>query len=262
MDLKLTGKTAIVTGGSMGIGLACAKTLAAEAVHIVVAAHTEVDRAVAEISTVASGGAKAVGLSVDLTRKSEAERVVAFAMETFERLDILINCAGAARAGAFLELDDEDFFSALNLKFMGYLRMVRAAAPHMIAQKDGRIVNVIGAAGRTPPPSFLPGSTTNAALINFTRGLSKELAENNVRMNAVSPAPTQTERAKQLAQQTAEARNVPVDEVWKETTSTIPLGRMIRPEEVATLAAFLVSDLAGSITGAEILIDGGKTPSM
>lgn len=260
MDLNLKGKCAIITGGSQGIGLACAKRFCSEGVNVVIAAHADIDKAILEIKSHEQDGAQAIGVMVDLKKKETPEEIVQTALDHFHRLDILVNCAGAARAGSFLELSDEDFIEAWTLKSLGYIRMVRAAMPYMIEQKDGRIINLIGSAGRTPPPTFLPGSTANAALINFTRGISRELAENNIRINAISPAPTQTERAKQLAQQTAEAKGVSIDEIWAETTSGIPLGRMIKPEEIANLAAFLVSDLSASITGAEILIDGGKTP--
>lgn len=260
MDLNLQEKTGIITGGSMGIGFACAKTLAAEGVNIVIAAHEDVEVAVQQLRALAENRARVVGVTVDLTRKEEAERVVKNSLEHFSTLDILINCAGAARAGAFLQMSDEDFQEALNLKFMGYIRMIRAAMPQMIKQKDGRIINLVGSAGRMPPSTFLPGSTTNAALINLTRGLSRELAEHNIRINAISPSPTRTERAITLAEQTAKARGISLQEVWAETTASIPLKRMIKPNEIADLAAFLVSDLASSITGAEILIDGGKTP--
>ena len=132
----------------------------------------------------------------------------------------------------------------------------------MTQQKDGRIINIVGAAAKTPSATFLTGSTANAALVNFTRGISKELAAQHIRINAISPAPTETERAKRLAEQTAQARGVSVDEVMAESTTSIPIGRMIKPDEIAALAAFLVSDRAASITGAEILIDGGLTPGV
>ena len=109
---------------------------------------------------------------------------------------------------------------------------------------------------------FLTGSTANAALINFTRGISKELAPHNIRINAISPALTETERARRLAEQTAQARDISIEEVMAESTQSIPIGRMIKPSEIAALASFLLSDLAASITGAEMLIDGGQTPGI
>jgi 3-oxoacyl-[acyl-carrier protein] reductase/bacilysin biosynthesis oxidoreductase BacG len=137
-----------------------------------------------------------------------------------------------------------------------------AILPHLKSRRDGRIVNIIGGAGRTPRPNFLPGGTTNAALLNFTRGISKELAQYNIRINAISPGLTATERAEQLAQQNAQARGVSVDEIKAESLQAIPLGKIVKPEEIAALALFLVSDLASSITGPEILIDGGQTPGV
>ena len=132
----------------------------------------------------------------------------------------------------------------------------------MVNQKDGRIINIIGAAARTPPATFLTGSTANAALLNFTKGLSKELAPNGIRINAISPAATKTERARTLAEQTAQAKGIRVEEAYLESAKSIPIGRMIEPSEIAALATFLVSDLAASITGTEILIDGGQTPGI
>jgi 3-oxoacyl-[acyl-carrier protein] reductase/bacilysin biosynthesis oxidoreductase BacG len=174
----------------------------------------------------------------------------------------LINNAGSARAGSFLELSDEAFLDAWNLKLLGYIRLVRAVVPYLKNQGDGRIVNIIGGAGRTPRPNFLPGGTSNAALLNFTRGISKELALDNIRINAISPGLTDTERAKTLAVQNAQSLGITVDEYKAQAVKSIPLGRIAKPEEIAALALFLVSDLAASITGAEILVDGGSTPGV
>ncbi len=264
MDLKLSEKTAIVTGGSAGIGLACAKTLFLEGAWVVNAAHEGVESAAESIRQLANGKRddQVVPVKVDLSLAGQAEVVVKKAMERFGRVDILVNCAGAAHAGAFLELTDQDFMDAWTLKLLGYIRVIKAVIPQMTQQNDGRIINVVGAAARTPSATFLTGSTANAALINFTRGISKELAPQNIRINAISPAPTETERAKKLAEQTAQARGISVAEVMAESTRSIPIGRMIKPQEIAALAAFLVSDLAASITGAEILIDGGLTPGV
>ncbi|MDJ0814816.1 MAG: SDR family oxidoreductase [Desulfobacterales bacterium] len=264
MDLHLSGKTAIVTGGSAGIGLACCKTLYMEGTRIVLAAHEGVDSAAESIRQQADGqrNDEVIPVQVDLSQADQAEAVVQTAIEKTGRVDILVNCAGAARAGAFLELTDQDFLDAWTLKLLGYIRMIKAVIPQMKQQKDGRIINIVGAAAKTPSATFLTGSTANAALVNFTRGISKELAPLHIRINAISPAPTETERARRLAEQTAEARGVSLEKVMEESTKSIPIGRMIKPEEIAALAAFLVSDLAASITGAEILIDGGLTPGV
>ena len=261
LDLGLSGKTAIVTGGSAGIGLASAKALFNEGAGVVIAARNQPEEAAASIRQLSDKNreSEVIAVTADLTKAESVKSVVKTAIDHFGKVDILVNCAGSARAGSFLELSDQDFLDAWTLKLLGYIRMVREVSPHMIQRKDGRIVNIVGAAGRTPPPTFLPGSTANAALINFTRGISKELAQHNIRINAISPGPAETERAARLAEQTAQAKGISIEEVMAESARSIPLGRMSRPEEIATLVLFLVSDLAAVITGTEILIDGGQT---
>lgn len=261
MNLYLNGKIAIVTGGSSGIGLACAKALFAEGAHVVIAAHQGVEEAADLIRKLTSleENTEVLPVKCDLSQAGQAKEVVNKTEERFGKIDILVNCAGAARAGAFLELMDQDFLDAWNLKLLGYIRMVKEVAPHMMKQKDGRIISIVGAAAKTPSATFLTGSTANAALINFTRGISKELAPHNIRINAISPAATETERAKHLAEQTAKAKGVSLETIMAESAKSIPIGRMIKPSEIAALAVFLLSDLSASITGAEILIDGGFT---
>ncbi len=264
LELQLSGKTAIVTGGSAGIGLAIAKALYTEGVNVVIAARNpeRLEKAVADIQSLPTSGAKVIFVSADLTQAESIDRVVSTTLTQFGQIDILINNAGSARAGSFLDLSDDAFLDAWNLKLLGYIRLVRAVVPHFKSRNDGRIVNIIGGAGRTPRPSFLPGGTTNAALLNFTRGISKELAQNNIRINAISPGLTATERAESLAKQNAQARGVSVEEIKTESLQAIPLGKIVKPEEIAALALFLVSNLAASITGAEILVDGGQTPGV
>lgn len=265
MELGLAGKTAIVTGGSAGIGLACARALFEEGVSVAIIGR-DAERLALAVESIIAQPSRAVPvvlpLAADLSQAEAVERAVTTAHQRFGRLDILVNSAGAARAGNFFDLPDEAFLAAWQLKLLGYLRMVRAVARHMIQQRDGRIVNIIGGAGRTPRPSFLAGSTTNAALLNFTRGLSKELATHNVRINAISPGLTATERAERLAEQEAAASGQSLAAVKAATLAAIPLGRLVDPGEIAALVCLLVSDRTASMTGGEILIDGGQTPGV
>lgn len=266
MDLHLTGKTALVTGGSAVIGAACARALAQEGVRVAIVARNEqrLQATAAKIRALCPPGSvpNVLPLAADLRQAEDIQRVVVSAMAQFGHLDILVNNAGAARAGAFLTLPDDAYLDAWSLKLLGYIRMVRAVAPHMIERRDGRIVNIVGGAGRTPSPSFLASSTVNAALLNFTRGIAKELAGHNVRINAISPGSTATERADHLAEQRSAALGISVEEVKAQSALSIPLGHMVAPDEIAAMVLLLVSDRVRSMTGAEVIIDGGATPGV
>ncbi|MEP0872561.1 SDR family oxidoreductase [Trichocoleus desertorum AS-A10] len=263
LELNLAGKTAIVTGGSAGIGFAIAKALYREGVSVAIAARNpeRLEQAAQAIRELPNQGNQVLAISADLSQAEGVDTVVSKTLATFGQIDIFNN-AGSAQAGTFLELEDQTFVDAWNLKLLGYIRLVKAVIPDQIQRRDGRIVNIIGGAGRTPRSSFLPGGTTNAALLNFTRGIAKELAQHNIRINAISPGATATERGDRLAEQNAQIRGVSVAEIKAETVKSIPLGKVAQPEEIANLALFLVSDLAASITGAEILVDGGTTPGV
>lgn len=264
LELNLSDKTAIVTGGSAGIGLATAQALYREGVNVAIIARNpeRLEQAVQAIQKIPSQANKVIAVNADITQAESVAAIVSQTLTTFGQIDILINNAGSARAGSFLDLSDAAFIDAWNLKLLGYIRLVKAVVLDQIPRQDGRIVNIVGGAGRTPRASFLPGGTTNAALLNFTRGISAELAQHNIRINAISPGLTATERAEQLAQQQAEASQISVEEFKTRALQAIPLGKLVQPEEIANLALFLVSDLAASITGTEILVDGGQTPGV
>ena len=255
MDLGLAGKTALITGGSAGIGLACATLLAAEGVAVAI-----VGRDPARLAA-AAPGLRAETVAADLSKGEDVLRAAREAEQALGRIDILINCAGSAMGGDFLEVGDQAYLDAWNLKLLGYIRMTRAVLPGMIARRDGRIVNIVGGAGRYPTASFLTGSTSNAALLNFTRGLAKELAQHNVRINAISPGSTETERSeRQLKSRVAPGQTL--EEARAARLSSIPLKRMTQPGEIASMAALIVSDRVPSMTGSEVLIDGGVMPAV
>ncbi len=260
MNLELSGKNAIITGGSAGIGLACAKALLTEGANVVIVGRNEerLENAVNVLRKLANHQS-ILSISADLTDSMASERIITEAEAHFGPIDILINNAGSARAGSFWSLSDQDFIDAWNLKLLGYIRMVKAVAEHMKKQQKGRILNIIGTGGKNPSATFLPGGTANAALLNFTKGISKELAQYGIRINAISPAMTVTERAVRLAEQQAEAKGISTEEQMAEEQANMPLGHMIQPEEIAKMALILVSDLIPSMTGSEVIIDGGVT---
>lgn len=266
MGLQLEGQTAIVTGGSAGIGLAIAKTLYREGSHVVIAARDkerlEAAREAIRSQAGVRGEPRVVAVQGDLREANAVQHVIDTALDKFGRINILVNNAGSAQAGSFLDLTDGAFTDTWNLKLLGYIRAVRAVLPHFISQRAGSIVNIVGGAGRTPSPLFLPGGTTNAALLNFAKGISKELAMDGIRINSVSPGLTATERAETLAQQQAAAKGISAELYKAESAASIPLGRIVEPQEIADIVLFLASAKAASITGAEIVVDGGQQPGV
>jgi NAD(P)-dependent dehydrogenase (short-subunit alcohol dehydrogenase family) len=197
-----------------------------------------------------------------LSLRAEVERVAAAAEARLGHVNILINNAASARTGAFFDMADEDLVETWQVKALGYMRMVRALAPRMMARRDGRILNIIGGAARTPTLDFIAGSMVNAALVNFTRGISRELAPYNVRINSISPGRTMTERERHSFDMQAAARHVTVDELQRQSVRSIPLQRLVASDEIAALALLVVSDRLPSMTGEDIVIDGGATPSI
>jgi len=262
MDLGLTDKAAIVTGGNKGLGAASAQQLAAEGARLLLTARDEGDLA-AEAERLRGAGAGAVEtIAADLTRPEEAERVAAAALDAFGRVDILVNCAGASQGGVFWDIPDQVWEDSLALKFMGTVRMIRAVLPAMRAQKYGRVVTVVGNTGRQPNPRMLPGAAANAALLAVTKGLAEEVAGDGVVINAVNPGPTRTERWQTLMQNLAASTGRSVADVEGEFMKEIPMARLGEPDEIARLIAFLASDAAANMTGTSVTADGGWTKAL
>ncbi len=259
MDLQMTDKTALVTGGSKGIGRAVALLLAEEGARVAIVARDQaaLDKAATEIRD--RTRREVVTIAADLSALAEVERVVKTARERLGRIDILVNNAGAIRGGAFLEIPDAQWAGDWNLKLLGYIRMARAVFPLMQMQGGGRIVNVTGAAARNPAATYLTGGAANAALTNFTKGLADLGAPSNILVTAVAPAATATERWESLIAQQAAGSGRPVAEVRAEALAPYKLGRMASPEDIANVVAFLVSARAAFITGICITVDGGAT---
>ncbi len=263
MEYGLRGKTAIVTGASQGIGREIARSLRHEGVSVALVGQTRarLDQTLRELRA-ADQGPALFAIIADLSLLGEVERVVAEALEHMDHIDILVNCAARSKTGAFFTMSDADIQDAWQVKGLGYVRLVRAVAPHMIERRDGRIVNIVGTAARTPTADFIAGSMVNAALVNFTRGISNELARHNVRINSISPGWTLTERLHRSIEMQANAQKIPVDAALQREARIIPTGSHVSMAEIATMTLLAVSDLCPSLTGEDIIIDGGATPSV
>jgi 3-oxoacyl-[acyl-carrier protein] reductase len=260
MELELKGKVAIVTGGSKGIGRAATLGLLAEGASVLIAARGADALAETVAATDPSARPRLATLAADLTDPSALKQVPAHCLERFGRIDVLINNAGSARPGEFLELDDEAWLDDWRLKFFGYVRMARAVLPLMQRDGGGVIINIIGAAAMNPRRSYMIGGAANAALNHFTKALADESAQFGVRVVGINPGPILTDRLlKMRGGLSPSSANQADDEALRRMT---PLGRVGRPEEVADLVMFLVSARAAFIHGANVTIDGGLTKGL
>jgi 3-oxoacyl-[acyl-carrier protein] reductase len=259
VNLELTGKTALVTGGSQGIGRAIAVGLAAEGARVAICARDKarLEQTAQEIK--AKTNAEVLIVPGDLSRLDEVNRVAVAVKDRFGRIDILVNNAGAIRGGDFLKIPDEQWAGDWSLKILGYVRMARAVFPLMQAQGGGRIINIVGAAARNPTPVYLTGGIANSGLINFSKGLADLGAPSNILVNAVSPAATATARWETLISQQAAAAGKTVETQRAEAEGQYPLKRIATPEDIADLVCFLVSARASFITGVCVTVDGGAT---
>ncbi len=254
MDLGLTGKVALVTGVSQGIGLACATSMLAEGARVA--------------GTSRSAPPAVDGLThleLDMLEPDAGERAVAATVERLGGLDILVNNVGGAtiRTG-FDDQSDDEWSDTLALNLTTAVRAARAALPHLV-ERGGVVINVSSVNGIRPSPSIYAYSAAKAAMDNFTVGLSREYASRGVRVVGVAPGPVSTPlwlgptgaAATIAAQEGSDLQSV-VDEV----SAAIPIGRFTTAEEIGDLVAFLASPRAGSITGTTIRVDGGSTPTV
>jgi NAD(P)-dependent dehydrogenase (short-subunit alcohol dehydrogenase family) len=258
MDLGLTDKVAIVTGGSAGIGRATALALVKEGAKVAIAARNE-QRLQQTLAELQAAGGEGITIVADLTKIEDVQNVVTQTIARLGRIDILVNNAGSAMGGPFLDIPDQQWFDGMQLKFFGYVRMARAVIPYMQQAGSGRIINIIGGAGKEPDPGFLTGAATNAALRNFTKGLALELKEHNILVNAISPGSTRTQRMVRLMEQRAQRLGVSLGEVEKTTTKNFVGGHVTEPEEIAAVVLFLASKQVVTLTGTEIDVNGGTS---
>lgn len=253
MELGLKGRTVLITGGSKGIGRACAEGFAAEGCRLHLVARTEHDlnsaRAYLEAS---SPDVDVTAHTLDLARPGATEALV----EAVPAVDVLVNNAGAIPPGDLETVDEARWREAWDLKVFGYINLTRAYYARMRERGGGVIVNVVGVAGEKPDPGYIAGTAGNAALMAFSRGAGARSLNDGIRVVAVNPGPVETERIALLMQARAEREKGDAGR-WREYFEALPLGRPAKPEEVADLVVYLASPRAAYVSGTVITINGG-----
>ena len=252
MELGLRGRKALITGGSKGIGRACADALAEEGVDIVLVSRTEADLAKAHDEIAARHNVAVRYYALDLGDGRNVDRLAAECPD----IDILVNNAGAIPGGDIAEIDEQRWRQAWDLKVFGYINMTRRFYALMAARKAGVIVNILGAAGENPDFNYIAGSSGNASLMAFTRAMGGTAPRDGLRVVGINPGPVMTERLVTLTRHRAQSQ-LGDPERWPELMKGYAFGRAAKPEEIGWMAAFLASDRSGYTTGTIVTIDGG-----
>jgi 3-oxoacyl-[acyl-carrier protein] reductase len=254
MDLGLKGRTAVITGGSKGIGFAIAEELAREGVHLRLSARSK-DELTRAADKLTSGFGVKVGIHpVDLSARDARDAFARAVADT----DILVNCAGAIPGGGLDQVTEDQWRAAWDLKLFGYIGITRIVYDEMCRRRRGVIINIVGVGGLSTNAGYICGGANNSALINFTISLGGASVRHGVRVCGINPGPVDTERMTYL--RGIEEQKVPANELpeWRERYfQRMAYGRAARVDEVSGLAAFLASDRASYISGAMMTIDGG-----
>jgi len=252
MDLGLTGRTALVTGGSKGIGRAIAEGLASEGVHLHLAARTKSDLDAAGEAIRARWNVNVTAHPADLSDGDACRRLAASVGD----LDILVNNAGAIPGGDILTVDEDRWREAWDLKVFGFINLARAVYPAMKARGGGVIVNIIGIGGEIMDGGYIAGAAGNASLMAFSRALGSKSFDEKVRVVGINPGMVATGRMRTLLETRAEKQHGDRAR-WQDYVKHLPQGRAAEPREIADAAVFLASDRASYISGTVLTIDGG-----
>ena len=257
----LTDKIAVISGGSRGIGKAIAHQLAQDGCDCLLVARSAENLQEAARLIRQESGHRVEICPTDLRTLAGCEAVYTLVEQTFGRIDILVNCAGATQGGRFLEQADGVWEDGFALKFYGAVRLSRLFWP-LLKQSHGTVINIIGGAARTPNPDFMIGGAVNAALANFSKALAGLGLRDDVNVNAIHPGMTLTERLDELYATRAELAGTSVEAAKAASIEQQGLRRMGTPEDVAALVSFLCSPAARHIQGTAIAVDGGVTAGL
>lgn len=255
MDIRLDGRTAVISGGSKGLGLAMAKRFAASGARVVMLARGEAALREAESMLDAIAPGRVAGLVCDVAKPDDIRRAHEETVARFGPVDILVNNAGESRTGAFETITDEMWQTDLDQKLFAAIRLTRLVWPGMKERRWGRVINVLNMASKAPVPGGAPTGVSRAAGMALTKIIAGEGAPHNVLVNALLVGKIVTDQIARKYPDPA-ARAQAIDEVGR----AVPLGRMGTADEFANMACFLVSEEASYITGTAINVDGGLSP--
>ena len=263
MDLELNGKHVLISGGSKGIGQACALGFLKEGARVSLLSRdpTNLQRAAQNLAAAVPDAATRIATqAVDLKDAAAAIAALDAAEAAHGPVDILVNSAGAAKRTPPAELTAQSYLDAMQAKYFTYVHLMDPVVKRMAARGRGVIVNVIGAGGKVASPVHLPGGAANAALMLVSAGLAAAYGAQGVRVNAVNPGPTLTDRLKEGLTAEARLNQVSEEDAMKNATAKLPLGRIAEPSEIADAVMFLASARASYITGAILAMDGAVVP--
>ncbi|WP_072385215.1 SDR family oxidoreductase [Hyphomicrobium sp. CS1BSMeth3] len=252
MDLQLAGKKVLVTGGSKGIGVAIGEAFAAEGANVILVSRSADSLNAAADDIRSRHQANVTTHAADLSQESAREATMA----RFPDIDILVNNAGAIPGGSILDMSMAKWTEAWALKVMGYIHMTQLALQQMKPRKSGTIINIIGMAGPAPRWDYICGSTGNAGLNAFTKGIGSGAADFGVRVFGINPAATRTDRIMTLTKTRAQT-TFGDENRWEELLQGLPFGRLKEPQEVAALTVMLAAPQVAYLSGTVIDMDGG-----
>lgn len=257
---NLNGKTAIVTGASRGIGRAIAIRLAREGARIVLSARDSelLEAAAREIT---GAGGQAAVLPADLQKPDAPPRLAEFALQTFRRIDIVVNNAGATKRAEFEDLTEQDWTDGFALKFFGAVRLTRAAWPHL-KSTSGSLINISGIGGRTPEAQFTIGGSVNAALISFSKAMAAAGVRDGVQVNVINPGTIRTDRYQKRLVAFAAQHGMDTASAEREFVREHKTTRIGEPEDIAALVAFVAGPEGRFLHGAMVDMDGGATKTL